>query len=159
MKLRLLIATLTMATALLAQPQGGGFRRNAAPGGAPVDPVAREVQMLTRMLGLAPAQQTTVTGILAADTTKLAGYQADLKKERADLVAAIKLNSDLTGPVAALSLTQSLIEGIRAAEAAAIYQALTSDQQAKLGDGLGPLLGGGGPGPGFGRMGGAPPQH
>jgi Spy/CpxP family protein refolding chaperone len=159
MKARILIATLAMATALLAQPPGGGFRRNASPGGTPVNPVDREVKMLTRMLDLSAAQQTTITGILGADTTKLQGLQDTLKTKRANLAAAIKLNSDLTGPVAALSLTQSSIEGIRAGEAAAIYQTLTPEQKTKLGDGLGPLYGGGGPGPGFGRMGGPPPQQ
>src|SRR5712664_3125637 len=151
MKASILFATLTITAALMAQPPGGGFRRNAAPNAnaTQADPVARQVNMLTRFLDLTPAQQTQVTNILAANTTNLATLQTTLKTERANTLAAIKANSGISSAVAAASNTQSQIETIRATEAAAIYATvLTADQKTKLGDRLGPLLGGGGFGPG-----------
>jgi Spy/CpxP family protein refolding chaperone len=138
-----------MATALMAQPPGGGFRRHAVdPNSTQVTPAARPVRMLTRFLDLTSAQQTQITNILAADSTNLDSLQATLKTERANLITAIKGNSGVSSASAALSSTQGQIEAIRAAEAAAIYQTLTADQKTKLGDGLGALMGGGGFGPG-----------
>ena len=158
MKARILIATLTMAAALMAQPPGGRFRRNAVdPNATPVTPAARLVRMLTRFLDLSAAQQTQITNILAADTTNLDTLQATLKTERANLITAIKANSGVSSASAAVSSTRAQIEAIRAAEAAAIYQTLSADQKTKLGDGLGALMGGGGFGPG--RRGGPPPKQ
>jgi hypothetical protein len=166
MKARFLLVALTMATALMAQgPGGGGFRGRAASTNAtPVDPVTREVQMLTNYFVLssapgpngAPSQIAQVTAILTADTSTLQGFQATLKTERAALVSAIKGNSGIAAAVHAVKATEESIEATRAAEAGAIYAILTADQQAKVtSSGLGPLLGGGG----FGRGPGGPGPH
>jgi Spy/CpxP family protein refolding chaperone len=162
MKARFLVVALTMATALMAQGPGGGFRRKAAASTSttPVDPVTREVQMLTNYFVLSSAQQAQVTAILTADTTNLQTLQATLKTGRAAVVSAIKANSGVAAAVHSLRDTQEQVDAARATEAGAIYAILTSDQQAKVASsGLGPLYGGGGPGPGmgFGRPGGPPP--
>ncbi len=143
---------LTMATALLAQPPGGGFRRN--PSGTPPTPqqiIQREVDRLTRFLTLTTDQQTQVSGILSADINNLTSLQGTLKTERGAVLDAIKANSGVSSAVAALSATQSQIETIRANEAALIYAVLTADQKTKVGDGVAMLSGGGGHGPGPGR--------
>ncbi len=150
MKKRTLFATIALSASLMAQGPRGGFDRDSATNGnAPADPVARQVAMLTRFLSLTTAQQTQVTNILAPNTTNLASLQASLKTERGNILTAIKSNSGISGAVSAATNTQAQIETIRATEAAAIYNTvLTADQKAKLGDGLGILLGGGGFGPG-----------
>ncbi len=153
MKARFLVVALTMATALMAQGPGGGFRGKAASTNAtPVDPVTREVKMLTNYFVLSSTQQAAVTAILTPDVTALQTLQATLKTERAAVVAAIETNSGIAAAVNTLSSTQAQIETIRAAEAGKIYTTvLTTDQQAKVtSGGLGPLYGGGGPGRGFG---------
>ena len=150
MKARILFAAITMTAALMAQPPGGRFRGNHA-NALPADPVARRVAMLTRFLDLTADQQTKVTNILAPNSTNLATFEAKLKTERADTLAAIKANSGIASAVTAASNTQAQIETIRSTEAAAIHATvLTADQKTKLGDGLGALMGGGGgfgPGP------------
>jgi hypothetical protein len=67
-----------------------------------------------------------------------------LKADRAQLVDAIKANQvsvfpTLTSTIANLQGQQ---DAIRATAAATIYASLTSAQQMKLGNGLGPLMGG-----------------
>jgi Spy/CpxP family protein refolding chaperone len=167
MKARILVVAFATAAGLMAQAPGGGFRHHAAASanGAAVDPVTREVKMLTNYFVLssapgangAPSQVAQVTTILTADASNLQALQGTLKTERAAVVSAIKANSGIAAAVNALSATQLQIETIRATEAGAIYAILTPDQQAKVtATGLGPLYGGGGPGPGFGRIG--PPR-
>jgi len=162
MKARFLVVALTMAVALMAQGPGGFRGKAASTNATPVDPVTREVNMLTNYFVLSsapgpsggPSQIAQVTAILSADTSTLQGLQATLKTERAALVSAIKGNSGIAAAVHAVKTTEESIEATRAAEAGAIYAILTADQQAKVASsGLGPLLGGGG---GFGRGPGGP---
>ena len=158
MKARFLVTALTLATALMAQGPGGFRGRAASTNATPVDPVTREVQILTNYFVLSsapgpnggPSQIAQVTAILTADVSTLQGLQATLKTERAALVSAIKGNSGIAAAVHAVKATEESIETTRATEAGAIYAILTADQQAKVASsGLGPLLGAGiGRGPG-----------
>jgi len=151
MKARLFVLPLLIAATLSAQGPHGGFGRNSS--GTPPTPaemVAREVQMLTRFLSLDATQQATATTALTNAQTQLAVNAATLKADRLQLVTAIKANQvsgipTLTSTIANLQGQQ---DAIRATAAATIYASLTPAQQMKLGDGLGPLMGGGG---GWGR--------
>jgi hypothetical protein len=154
MKARLFVLPILISATLFAQGPHGGFGRNST--GTPPTPaeiVAREVQMLTRFLTLDAGQQATATTALTNAQAQLALNAATLKTDRGQLVDAIKGNQlgtidTLTSTIANL---QGQDEAIRAKAAAAIYATLTADQKTKLGNGLGPLLGGG-PGRGFGRV-------
>jgi hypothetical protein len=116
-----------------------------------------EVNFLTRYFSLTPSQVSDVTGFLKTEQNCLAANTTNLQTARAGLVTAIKAKSgDISGAISALSAVQAAQETCRATAAAAIYADLTQPgQQAKVGSGLGPLLGGGGGGP---RMG-PPPGH
>ena len=135
MQARVLMIGLTMATALMAQPPAGGVRRNlTAPRAAPQQTIQREVDRLTRFLGLTNDQQALVSRVFSADTNNLDTLQGALATQRAAVLSAIKANSGVPAAVAALSATQSQIETIRANEAAQIYAALTADQKNTIGD-------------------------
>lgn len=151
MKLRFAIVPLMMSAALFAQPPAGGRR---GPGG---DPGQRMESMLTRFLNLDATQQNQVHTILADAKVQSQGSGDQMKTLHASLVDAIKANN--TAQIDALTLqisqAQQPLAAIHAKTAAKIYAVLTSDQQARLGDGLGMLMGGG-----FGPMrhrGGPPP--
>jgi hypothetical protein len=152
MKVRFLILSTLMAATLLAQGPRRGFGRdpNAGPP-TPADIVAREVQFLTRFLALDAGQQSAATTALTDAQAQLALNAPTLKADRAQLVDAIKSNQ--LGVIDTLTSTIANLQGqndaIRAKAAAAIYATLTSDQKTKLGNGLGPLLGGPGRGPRF----------
>src|SRR5713226_780191 len=140
------VASVLMAAGLFAQGPHGGFGRNST--GTPPTPaeiVAREVQMLTRFLTLDAGQQATATTALTNAQAQLALNAATLKTDRGQLVDAIKGNQ--LGTIDTLTSTTANLQGqndaIRAKAAAAIYASLTADQKTKLGNGLGPLLGGG----------------
>jgi Spy/CpxP family protein refolding chaperone len=115
--------------------------------------------MLTKFLALNATQQNQVHTILADAQVQSQGSAAQLKTLRASLRDAIKSNN--TAQIDALTLQisqmQQPLEATRSKAAAQIYSLLTPDQQTKLGDGLGMLMGGGF-GPGM-RHGGPPPQH
>ncbi len=151
MKVRLFLLPLLIAATLFAQGPRGGFGRdpNAAPPTA-AEIIAREVQMLTRFLTLDAGQQATATTALTNAQAQVALNAATLKTDRGLLVDAIKGNQ--LGSIDTLTSTIANLQGqndaIRAKAAAAIYASLTADQKTKLGNGLGPLLGGGGPGRG-----------
>lgn len=156
MKARFLVLPILVAATLLAQGPHGGFGRNS--GGTPPTPptpadiVAREVRMLTRFLTLDPTTQVPqVTTILTSEQDQLAVSAATLKTDRGYLTNAIKGDTS-HGTIDTLTSTIANMQGqndaIRAKAVAAIYALLTSDQKMKLGNGLGPLMGGGG---GFGR--------
>lgn len=150
MKARFLIYPMLIAATLFAQGPRRGFGPdpNAAPP-TPADIVAREVRMLTRFLTLDAGQQAAATTALTNAQTQVALNAATLKADRGQLVDAIKGN-DL-GAIDTLTSTIANLQGqnnaIRAKAAAAIYLVLHDDQKAKLGNGLGPLLGGPGRGP------------
>lgn len=154
MKARFLISSLLIAGTLFAQGPHGGFGRNSTNTGTPPTPaeiVAREVQMLTRFLTLTMDQQTAATNALTNAQAQLAINAATIKTDRGQLVDAIKGNNQ-SGTIDTLTSTIANLQGqqdaIRAKAAAAIYATLHADQIAKLGNGLGPLMGGGGPGRG-----------
>jgi len=157
MKVRYLVLPIILAGVLSAQGRqfrGGGSLTPPTP----AEMVQREVTMLTEFFSLTPSQVTDVTGFLNTEQTCLAATTANAKSAREGLVAAIKLNNptNISAAIAALGAVQTAQETCRAAAAAAIYADLTqSGQQAKVGSGLGPLLGGGGPH--FGPHPGGPP--
>ena len=145
-----------LAGVLSAQP-GRGFRGSLTPP-TPAQMVERQVNFLTKFFSLTPSQVTDVTGFLTTEQTCLAANAANAKTARENLVAAIKLNNptNISAAIGALGTVQTAQETCRATAAAAIYADLTQPgQQAKVGDGLGPLLGGGG-GPNFGPHPGGP---
>jgi len=151
MRARLFVLPILISATLFAQGPHGGLGRNST--GTPPTPaeiVAREVQMLTRFLTLDAGQQATATTALTNAQAQLALNAAPLKTDRGQLVDAIKGNQ--LGTIDTLTSTIANLQGqndaIRAKAAGAIYAVLTADQKTKLGNGLGPLLGGGGPGRG-----------
>ena len=153
MKLRLFCVPLLMAVALVAQPRAEG-RRGAAAG----DFSQHLENMLTKFLALNATQQNQVHTILADAQVQSKGSADQMKTLRANLRDAIKSNN--TAQIDALTLQisqlQQPLDASRSKAAAQIYAVLTPDQQTKLGDGLGMLMGGGF-GPGMRR--GGPPQH
>jgi hypothetical protein len=161
MKARFLVVALTMATALMAQgPGGGGFRRDALTPPTPptaAELVTREVNFLTKFFGLTGNQPTQVTTILTTEQSCLAGNTTALQTARAALVTAIKSGSEtnIAAAIAGIHTVEAAQDTCRATAAGAIYTTvLTSAQQMKIANGLGPLLGGGG----FAR-GGGPHGH
>ncbi|HEV2200700.1 MAG TPA: hypothetical protein VGR73_12840 [Bryobacteraceae bacterium] len=149
MKLRLLIVPAFMATALLAQGPGGQGGHREIPGGGPQgtppDPakiVQHNVKMLTVFFDLDTAQVATATAALTTEQTCLTGGAAALKTARMSLTDAIKANAGISGAVANLSAVEQAATLCRADAAAAIYAVLSMTQQAKLTNGLGPLMGG-----------------
>jgi Spy/CpxP family protein refolding chaperone len=144
MKRRVIVLAMTMATALLAQPPGGG-RANAVPP-TPQEMIQHHVERLTHYLTLTSDQQSQVTNILTADINNLTTLRDGMKAHREAVLAAIKSNSGIAAAVTALSNAQAQIETIRANEAAHIYAILTADQKTKIGDAVNMLAGGGGPG-------------
>ena len=159
MKVRYLVLPMIFVGVLSAQP-GHGMRGSLTPP-TPEQVVDREVTFLTRYFSLTPAQATDVKGVLTTEQTCLASSSTNLKTVREGLVTAIKTPSgDVATAISNLSAVQVAQETCRAKAAAAIYADLQPGQQAKVGDGLGPLMGGGGGGPHFGpHPGGPPPAH
>jgi hypothetical protein len=149
MKTRFLFLPLLIAATLFAQPPRGFGRNSTGTPPTPAEIVAREVQFLTRFLGLDTGQQAAATTALTDAQAQLALNAPTLKTDRAQLVDAIKSNN--LGVIDTLTSTIANLQGqndaIRAKAAATIYASLTPAQQMKLGNGLGPLMGGGG----FGR--------
>src|SRR5258706_3716400 len=151
MKACLMVYPILIAATLFAQGRRVGLGRdpNATPPTA-AEIVAREVQMLTRFLTLDAGQQATATTALTNAQAQVALNAATLKTDRGLLLDAIKGNQ--LGTIDTLTSTIANLQGqndaIRAKAAAAIYAVLTADQKTKLGNGLGLLLGGGGPGRG-----------
>ena len=151
MKPRLILApaaiALMMATALSAQPPAG--RR---------DPSQRLENMLTRALTLNATQQGQVHTILADAQVQSQGLRDQLKPLRSSLIGAIKANDNaqIESLQQQISPLQQQLDTIRSKAAAQIYAVLTPDQQAKVGNAIGMLMGSG-----FGprlRPGGPPKQ-
>ena len=154
MKARFLALVVIAASSLMAQGPGRPFGGRADSATPPTPPTAAEmVQMqvnhLTKFFSLTSTQVTAVSGFLNAEQTCLATNSASLKTARANLLAGIK--SGTTGSIAslvgAIGPLETDQEICRATAAASIYGQLTSAQQTQLGNGLGPLMGGGGGGP------------
>ena len=149
MKARILVAALVAATSLMAQGPGRSFgdRANATPP-TPAEIAQMEVNHLTKFFSLTPTQVTAVTGFVTAEQTCLATNSANLKTARAALLGAIKSGpGGVVSAVNAISPLEADQEICRATAAASIYVQLTSTQQMQLGNGLGPLMGGGPGGP------------
>ncbi len=152
MKLRLVYVpaaiTLMLGAALLAQPPAG--RR---------DPSQRLENMLTRSLGLDATQEGKVHTILADAQLSSQAIRDQLKPLRTSLLAAIKAND--SAQIEALhqqtSPLQQQLDVIHSKASAQIYAALSPDQQTKVGNAIGMLMGGGF-GPGM-RRGGGPPKQ
>jgi len=161
MKVRYLVLPMILAGVLSAQP-GRGFRGSLTPP-TPEQMVDRQVNFLTKFFGLTPTQVTDVTGFVTAEQKCLAANSTNAKSAREGLVAAIKLNNptNISAAISTLGAVQTAQETCRATAAAAIYADLNQPgQQAKVGNGLGPLLGGGGGPRQFGpHPGGPPPAH
>ena len=151
MKLRLVFApvaiTLIMGAALLAQPPAG--RR---------DPGQRIENMLTKTLGLNATQQGQVHTILADAQVQSQGIHAQLKPLRTSLLAAIKTNNsaEIEALHQQIAPLQQQLDVIHSKATAQIYASLSPDQQTKVGNAIGALMGGGF-GPGMRHAG--PPQQ
>lgn len=146
---------------LSAQP-GRRMHESSLTPPTPAQMVEREVNFLTKFFSLTPSQVADVTGFVTAEQKCLGGNSTNAQSARQSLVDAIKLNnpSNISAAISNLSALQAAQETCRATAAAAIYADLNQPgQQAKVGNGLGPLMGGGG-GPRFGpHHGGPPPAH
>jgi Spy/CpxP family protein refolding chaperone len=138
---------LIMGAALLAQPQAGAH-----------NPGQRIENMLTRTLSLNATQQGQVHTILADAQVQSQSIHDQLKPLRTSLIAAIKANdsAQIESLNQQISPLQQQLDVIHSKAAAQIYAALNPDQQTKVGNALGMLMGGGF-GPGM-RHGGPPKQ-
>lgn len=138
---------LMMGAALLAQSPAGTR-----------DPSQRIENMLTRTLSLNATQQGQVHTILANAQVQSQTIHDQLKPLRTSLIAAIKTNNtaDIQSLQQQISPLQEQLDVIHSMAAAQIYAALSPDQQTKVGNAIGMLMGGGF-GPGMHR-GGAPKQ-
>lgn len=138
MKLRLVFVpaaiALMMGTALLAQPPAGMH-----------NPGQRLENMLTKTLGLNATQQGQVHTILANAQVQSAAIHDQLKPLRTNLIGAIKTNNsaEIEALHQQISPLQQQLDVIHSMAAAQIYAALTPDQQTKVGNALGMLMGGG----------------
>jgi hypothetical protein len=135
---------------ILAELLGAqGARIPAGPSLTPLTPaqlVQNEINRLTKYFGLSSTQVGEVTTILTTEQTCLQGDSTNFETAREALVTAIKSGNSgsISAAIAMLTSLQAAQETCHATGAAAIYADLNSTQQAKLGSGLGPLLGGGG---------------
>jgi Spy/CpxP family protein refolding chaperone len=150
MKLRLVLvpaAFALMAAALLAQPPAGMH-----------NPGQRIESMLTKTLNLNAAQQGQVHTVLADAQIQSQGIHDQLKPLRTSLLTAIKANdsAQIEGLHQQISPLQQQLDVIHSKATAQIYAALSPDQQTKVGNAIGMLMGGGF-GPGM-RHGGPPKQ-
>jgi Spy/CpxP family protein refolding chaperone len=127
-----------MAAALLAQPPAGA--RN---------PGQRLENMLTRTLSLNATQQGQVHTILSDAQVQAQGPRDQLKTLHTSLVTAIKSNdsAQIESLHQQISPLQQQLDVIHSKAAAQIYAVLSPDQEAKIGNAIGMLMGGGfGPG-------------
>ena len=138
---------LIMGVALLAQPPAGTH-----------DPSQRIENMLTRTLTLNATQQGQVHTILANAQVQSQAIHDQLKPLRTSLIAAIKTNNSaqIESLQQQISPLQQQLDVIHSMAAAQIYADLSPDQQTKVGNALGMLMGGGF-GPGMHR--GGPPKQ
>ena len=151
MKPRLVLApaaiALIMGAALSAQPPAGMH-----------NPGQRIENMLTKTLNLNAAQQGQVHTILADAQIQSQGIHDQLKPLHTSLTAAIKANdsAQIEALHQQIAPLQEQLDVIRSKATAQIYAVLSPDQQTKVGNAIGMLMGGGF-GPGM-RHGGPPKQ-
>ncbi len=144
---RILTIVLIAGSALYAQRPGRGV--NATPP-TPAQIAQRETDRLTRFFNLTGGQPATVLEILTNVETQRQALTPQIQTLRTTLTTAIKANnqSQISSTLLQLSNLQEQEEVIRANAAGQIYATvLNPEQQAQVGNGLGPLMGGGaGPG-------------
>ena len=147
---RLIPIVLIAGSALYAQRPHG--RANAVPPTPPTpEQIAqRDTDRLTRFFTLTTTQQSAVLGILTTAEKQLQGITSQIQPLRTTLTSAIKTNNQslISTTLPQISNLQEQEEVIRAYAAGQIYATvLTMAQQTQVGNGLGPLMGGGsGPG-------------
>jgi len=153
MKVRFLALPLVLAGVLSAQGPGPrGPRGNSLTPPTAAEVLQRQVDFLTRFYSLTTAQVGPVTTIVSTEQSCLP-TSAAMRTAREALMTAIKTNTKLSDAVTALNALQGDQESCRATAAAGIWALLDSTQQMR---GVGPLLGGGGPGRGRGFRSGPP---
>jgi regulator of replication initiation timing len=144
---RILTIILIAGSALYAQRAGRGV--NATPP-TPAQIAQRETDRLTRFFSLTGGQPATVLEILTNVETQLQALTPQIQTLRTTLTTAIKANnqSQISSTLLQLSNLQEQEQVVRANAAGQIYATvLNAAQQAQVGNGLGPLMGGGaGPG-------------
>jgi septal ring factor EnvC (AmiA/AmiB activator) len=144
---RILTIILIAGSALYAQRAGRGV--NATPP-TPAQIAQRETDRLTRFFSLTEGQPATVLEILTNVETQLQALTPQIQTLRTTLTTAIKANnqSQISSTLLQLSNLQEQEAVVRANAAGQIYATvLNAAQQAQVGNGLGPLMGGGaGPG-------------
>ena len=150
---RFITIVLIAGSALYAQRPHN--RANAVPPTPPTPAqiAQRDTDRLTRFFTLTATQQSAVLGILTTAETQLQAITSQIQPLRTTLTAAVKANSQgmISSTLLQLSQLQEQEEVIRADAAGQIYATvLTAAQQMQVGNGLGPLMGGG---PGFGGRG------
>jgi Spy/CpxP family protein refolding chaperone len=96
--------------------------------------VARQVNVLTRLLTLTTGQATQATTIFTTELNAITPIDTQIATARTALDAAIKSNTTATinTQAAAIGTLQGQIIAIRAKADAAFYLLLTTDQQTKL---------------------------
>jgi hypothetical protein len=144
---RIITVVLIAGSALYAQRPHD--RANATPP-TPAQIAQHETDRLTRFFTLSAGQESTVLGILTTEETQLQALAPQAQTLRTALTAAIKANSQgqISSTLLQLSNLQEQEAVVRANGAGQIYATvLNATQQAQVGNGLGPLMGGG-PGPG-----------
>ena len=144
---RLITIVFIAGSVLYAQRPRG--QANTTPP-TPAQIAQRDTDGLTRFFTLDAGQQSAVLGILTNAETQLQALTSQIQPLKTTLTAAIKSNSQgqISSTLLQLSNLQEQEEVIRANAAGQIYATvLTAAQQAQVGNGLGPLMGGG-PGPG-----------
>jgi len=138
---------LIAGTALYAQGPGGRAPRTPP---TPAQSAQRDTDRLTRFFSLNAGQQSTVLGILTTAETQIQALAPQMQPLRTTLTAAIKSNNQsmISSTLLQISNLQEQEQVIRANAAGQIYATvLDAGQQGQIGNGLGPLMGGG-PGPG-----------
>jgi len=126
-----------------------GATLSAQPPAGMRDPGQRIENMLTRSLSLNAAQQGQVHTILADAQIQSQGIRDQMKPLHTSLTAAIKANDNaqIVALHQQIAPLQQQLDIIHSKAAAQIYAVLNADQQAKVGDAIGMLMGGGfGPG-------------
>lgn len=155
-----LLLSVSLLLGPLVYAQGPGFHRNATNGTTATPPTPAQIAQgetnrLTRFFNLSSSQQSQVLGILTTAQTQISSIRSQIQPLRANLVAAVKANNPQQISVALSQITplQEQVQNAQAVAAGQIYATvLNSTQQAQIPNGLGPLMGGGGPmgrGPGF----------
>jgi hypothetical protein len=140
---RVFTIVLIGGSALYAQRPHG--RANAA-APTPAQIAQRDTDRLTRFFTLNTGQQSTVLGILTTAETQLQGITSQIQPLRTTLTSAIKSDNQslISSTLHQIMNLQEQEEVIRANAAGQIYATvLTTAQQAQVGNGLGPLTGGG----------------